>query len=373
MNTNQVSLQVKDGLFKGHACKLHLQTIDGIPSLLQSITSQNNTIHSLINLYPFDFSKQKQVMQQLAISFTSHIHFPVLLEFYHMAGDFEEIKKMIAQLESSSCQDDRTWASLYLLLTRHAFNDITPEELIAASMDIHSTTEEMKLFSMILHLYGLHDMEMFDALYKISSHVLLKVENLENDYLRDAYRTQLLQIHASSNLLINQLDVCKETCKQLLAIGKQQVYPAIYANVYHALASSYLFTDYTQVLKYLELAEKTIAHLPFAYIKEKRQNIHNTLSFCNNLWGCSLDKEPDDPSEIAHQLIKLDKLGEARFLLETLYEQQGFFTPFQEFYYALATKDKIRLQLAKEKFSLQSSYFYLQLFSEKVLKQYNFL
>lgn len=332
----------------------------------------NDTISFLKNKYPNNYKTQKNVIKNMVNDDFKNVNLPVLLEFYRMEGDLIELTNMIEILQASKDSTEQTWAKLYKLMIQFYSHQISPQDLINAVMEIPTSSGEMKIFSLIVHLFGVSRLYMLDSLNKISTYVLPLVDDVENDYLRNSYRFQLLQFHASSNLLINNLARSRELCQEAEDLNLYELYPFSYSNFYHVMAQSYIFTDFDKTVFWLNKASTCLLSLTTNWVQPRIRNLQNTLYFVENYWRKNVNCLPPDPSEAAHRYIIKKEYQEATMILDQLYKQNGCFTPFQEYYYAIATKDPKRLQFSKEKFAWKSNYYYFQLFNKNVLKRYDF-
>lgn len=371
MRSNLLSQSYSDYLFVDSNSLDLLQDARSKKKNIQNTLKRPDIISYLKKKYPNDYIKQKNTIKNIAHTNLDNVNIPVLLEFYRVEGDFEELKKLITRLEASEDSSHKSWAAMYKLLVKFSSKVISPQELINASMEIPTSTKEMKLFSLTLHLFGIYRLDLYESFYKLSKYVLPLVDEIENDYLRNSYRFQLLQIHAASNLHVNKIENSRKLCVEAINMDLYEFYPYMYSNFYHVLATSYLFVDFTKTMYWLNKACQSLLSLTTIQVKARIQNIQNTMYFAENYWRQNINYLPLDPSETAHRLIVTNRNQEAVIILDQLYKQQGYFSPFQEYYYAIATRDTKRLQLSKEKFTWKSNFFYLELYSEKNLNLYN--
>ncbi len=300
------------------------------------------------------------------------INISVLLEFYRAEGDLEELAKTTSLLLESGDQADRTWGELYNLLLGFYNYEISPSQVIDRVMRIQTFSDEMNIFALIVHLFALMRDNMLGPVEKISKHVLLLIEEMDNDYLRNSYKLQLFQFHSSTRLLLNRIKECRALCLEIIDLGLYSLYPFCYCNFYHVMAQSYQFTDYDEAIFWLDKAQNGLMSLTTGWAEPRSQNIRNTRYFIDNYWRKNLCCIPEDPSEAAHYHIVKEEISEAIAIMDELYQRNGYFTPFQEFYYAIATKDLKRMKLAKEKFAWNSNHLFFHLFSKETLKIYNF-
>ncbi|WP_230203707.1 AimR family lysis-lysogeny pheromone receptor [Bacillus massiliigorillae] len=338
----------------------------------EKITETNNTISLLKKKYSLNYTKQKRIIKSMYHIYADYINIPVLLEFYHMEGDSDELSALIEKLKKSEDKNIQTWASLYYLLIRHHTDTITPQDLINQTLTIPTTTKEMKVFSLLLFLYGVYCLRLYDHFNTLSKHVLLLIKQIDNDYLRNAYRFQLLLLCSASYLMINKVSISRELCKDIFKEELQTYYPLTHSQLYHVMGASYTFTNYQDTLYWLNKACENLLTLSTSCVKFHLQKQQSTLYFVENIWQTNIHYIPPDPSEAAHRLIIMNRKQEAINILNHLHKQTGELSPFQEFYYASATQDIARLQMARKKFLSESNYYFLHLFQKENLNKYGF-
>ena len=343
------------------------------PLTFSSIHKTNNSISSLKHKYPNDYPMQKKTILSLTNDGLEGINISVLLEFYRAEGDLKELAKITSFLMESENRTDRIWAELYNLLLGFYNYELYPSQVIDKVMRIQTHSNEMRVFALLVHLHALMRDNMLGPVEKISKHVLLLIEEIDNDYLRHSYKLQLFQFLSSARLLLNRIGECRAISMEMIDLGLHSLYPFCYSNFYHVMAQSYQFTDYDEAVLWLDKAQERLLALTTDWVEPRRQNIQNTRYFIENYWRKNLCRIPEDPSEAAHYHIVIGEINEAIAILDGLYQKNGYFTPFQEFYYAIATKDGKRMKFAKEKFAWNSNHLFFHLFSKEALNIYNFV
>lgn len=151
------------------------------------------------------------------------------------------------------------------------------------------------------------------------------VDEIENDYLRNSYRLQLMQIHAASNLSLNEVSTSREICQEALNQNLEVFFPSLYSNFYHIMATSYLFTSFEDTIHWLNKASNCLFSLSPNHIQFQTSEIQQTLYFAENFWRRNLNYLPTDPSEAAHRLIVMNKKKKLRkFLLIPINSKDTF-------------------------------------------------
>ncbi len=370
MSIHQNIEQYADCLFADRNQQLYRSIIHK-PIHFQKMIESNETILFLKNIYPNNYKMQKNILKNLARKHLSAMNVHVLLEFFHMEGDFDEIINLTKKIHDMNDTEMKTWASLYDLMLQYRLNTTPAPKIIDAVLETPTSTNEMKLFSLIIHLLSVYRLSLYDSFDKVSKHVLPLLETIENDYLRNAYKFQLTQIYATAKLYKNNIEISRHLCMQMLDKKLKMFYPAVHSNIYHTLAKSYIYTNFDTCMYWLNKASSSLFFLSTAYPHQKIQNIQKTLYFAENYWGKNLNYLPSDPTEAAHRKIVTNQKKDAIELLNQIYVQNGCLTPLQEYYYGLASNDLAKLLSAKEKFICKSNHFDLHLFSKESLNRYN--
>ena len=369
MSNHRISNKYTDYLFSDRSQHLY-HSVSHKPIFFKKMIQSNETIRFLKHSYPHNYKMQKNILKNFTKNHYNNMNVHVLLEFYHMEGDFDEIALIIKQIKNTSDHTSQTWASLYDLMLQYRLNKTPPQEIINTLLETPTSTHEMKLFALIIHLLSVFRLSLYDSFNKVSKHVLPLLDSITNDYLRNSYKFQLMQIYATAKLYKNNVETSRLLCTQMLDKNLNIYYPTIHSNIYHTLATSYLGTNFDTCMYWLNKASSSLFSLSTAYSYKKMQNIQKTLYFAENFWRKNLNYLPSDPTEAVHRLIVTDQKKEAITLLHQISVQKGYFTPLQEYYYGIASNDYSKILSAKEKFLWQSNLFYLQLFSEETLNRY---
>lgn len=170
MSSKLISQNISDFLFVQENPHSSLQTEKTKKkALLHQLISSNNIISFLKTKYPNNFKTQKNIIKNIAMTYFENVNIPVLLEFYRMEGDFLELQKIIRQLETSNNSEHHAWAHLYSLMLQYSNNTIGAQELINASMEVSTTTKEMKVYSLIVHLFGIFQLNLYDSFINLTN------------------------------------------------------------------------------------------------------------------------------------------------------------------------------------------------------------
>ena len=98
--------------------------------------------------------------------------------------------------------------------------------------------------------------------------------------------------------------------------------------------------------------------------------VRNTLDFLNSYWGIDIHVEPMDDAEKAHRYVVTGRAEEAIHILEAIKKDKGYLTSYQLFFYSIASGNDKLMQVARDVFTSNSNYFYLQLLNPEIVHRY---
>ncbi len=331
----------------------------------------NSILSSLNDLYRNDYEKQKYFLKDYYCNYLDSIKPYILMEYYLMQGDIEELETLLDIERERGTKDMQTWIIIYQILLKNQKGELSGTDLIDEIFKVKNTNSESLIFSLIVHLYGIQETGLFEPFHKVLRVVAPMVELMENEYLREAYRIRLVEMEATTYLYMNEIDQCREKCFEVIKRHELQFYfPIIYANFYHILGQSYMFENFEVAKYWVEKARDALLQLSGNRAADRTQYTVNTLDFLRSFWGIDIHTEPADEAEKAHRLIVLGHIDEAIDILEHLKKTRGYLTSYQLFYYGLAAGDDSMLSVARDVFTSNSNYFYLQLLDTENLHKY---
>ena len=336
-----------------------------------SQVNSNSILSSLNELYRNDYEKQKYFLQDYYCTYLDSMKPNILMEYYLMQGDIEELETLMQMERERGSKDMQTWITIYQILLKNQKGELSGTDLIDEIFKVKNTNSESLIFSLIVHLYGIQETGLFEPFHKVLKVVAPMVELMENEYLREAYRIRLMEMEAMTYLYMNEIEQCRAKCLQVIKRNELQFYfPIVYANFFHILGQSYMFENFEVAKYWVEQARDALLRLSGNRAADRTQYTVNTIDFLHSFWGIDIHTEPADEAEKAHRLIVLGRVNEAVDILDSLKRTRGYLTSYQLFYYGLATNDDSILSVARDVFTSNSNYFYLQLLDTENLHKY---
>lgn len=328
-------------------------------------------ISSLNELYPNNYEQQKFCLREYYFNCREQIKPYVLMEYYMMQGDYDELYALIELEKERDNPEMRNWTTVYDIIARRQKGELSGTTLIDEIFKVKNTDNETLIFSLIIHLYGISEIGLFEPFHKVRNVIIPMVNLLENEYLRESYAIRLSEMEAMTYLFSNDTESCRRTCLSILQRQELQVYfPLIYANVAHILGKSFIFENYHISKYWLDYSVHSLIHLSGARAKEKIQKISHTVDFLHSFWGINLENIPVDQSEKVHRLLVMGESMEALRLLDEIKQERGYLSSCQLFYYAIAKENDGLLSVAKEAFVSNGNLFFLQLLLPENVQKY---
>ena len=328
-------------------------------------------IFSLNDLFPNNYEKQKYYLKEYYMNCRDAIKPHILLEYYTMQGDTEEVEALLRSEKSYDSPEMKTWIAIYSILSKRKEGQLSGSGLIDAIFKVKNTNNETLILSLIIHLYGISETGLYEPFHKVRRVVTPMVELMDNDFLRESYSIRLAEIEVLTYLYMNEIDLCREKCMAIIERRELEVYfPVIYAAFHHMMGHSFIFEDYDTARYWIEKSMAIVNHLPSSYKHTRMSFLKNTMDFLNSFWGVNLDSVPSDEAELAHRYVVKGRANEAIHILENLKKQNGYLTSYQLFYYGIATNNDKLLQVARDVFISNSNYFYLQLLNSENVHRY---
>ena len=333
--------------------------------------NSNSILSSLNELYRNDYEKQKYFLQDYYFNYLDSIKSNNLMEYYLMQGDIEELETLMEIERERGSKDMQTWITIYQILLKNKKGELSGTDLIDEIFKVKNTNSESLIFSLIVHLYGIQETGLFEPFHKVLTVVAPMVELMDNEYLREAYKIRLMEMEATTYLYMNEIEQCRSKCLEVIKRSELQFYfPIVYANFFHILGQTYMFENFEVAKYWVEQSRNALLQLSGNRAMDRTQYTVNTLDFLHSFWGIDIHTEPTDEAERAHRLIVQGRVDEAVDILEGLKKKRGYLTSYQLFYYGLAMNDDSMLNIARDVFTSNSNYFYLQLLSTENLHKY---
>ena len=331
----------------------------------------HSIIFSLNSLFTNDYEKQKFYLKKCYLHYRDAIKPHILLEYFTMQGDREEVENLLKSEREYDCPEMRTWISIYSILSERKEGLLSGTDLIDAIFKVKNTNNETLILSLIIHLYGISETGLYEPFHKVKRVVKPMVDYIDNDFLRESYSIRLAEMEVITYLYMNKIDLCREKCLEVIEKSELEVYfPVTYGIFYHLMGQSFTFENYDIAKYWVEKSMAIVSTLPPDYRDTRMIYLINTMDFLNSYWGINLDVEPYDEAELAHRYVVTGRAQEAVYILDQLKIENGYLTSYQLFFYGIATENNQLLQVARDVFISNSNYFYLQLLNPRNVQRY---
>ncbi|MFD1736995.1 AimR family lysis-lysogeny pheromone receptor [Bacillus salitolerans] len=283
------------------------------------------------------------------------------MEYLNVQGNTCLLKDFIKIEMNSSCNRARSWALVYELVVKANNGELSKSALSNKVISFEPNSKDMHLLLCILNMLSVFQIGEYEAFFKVSNAILPEINYIEDSFIKQSYHLRLLELYSYSHLLANKVEPCRDIIHMILQLGDAKMYPIAYINSYHVLAHTFLFTSYETCIENLQKAYRITTLLPEERRAQKQKELHNTEQFVRSFWKRDLEPLPDDDAELAHRYIAMGEMEQAISILDQLRQQQGFFTPFQWYYYGLATNNKDHFIKARKEFESNGDKFFVKI------------
>jgi len=112
-------------------------------NLLDTSQIHSNSILSSLNeLYRNDYEKQKFFLQDYYCNYLDSMKPHILMEYYLMQGDIEELETLIDIVRERGTKDMQTWITIYQILLKNQKGDLSGTDLIDEIFKVKNTNSE---------------------------------------------------------------------------------------------------------------------------------------------------------------------------------------------------------------------------------------
>ncbi|QPA33396.1 AimR family lysis-lysogeny pheromone receptor [Thermaerobacillus caldiproteolyticus] len=270
--------------------------------------------------------------------------------------------------EDSKLTDNGELGKIYSLLAKR-------NQGLFKSLEFYDELETLKLHgykrgesSVLLRIssiYALFESQSFNLFFHEIEKTMDLIERIKNKYLKKAYTMRIKEALAIAHMLKNELSVAQKLCEEILNDDDAEHFPLLVNSINLLMAQMNLFTDYEKSLEYLRKTLMLFQKPNFLKNAKRRlkrvEATHDFIKIVNKDFdGLFLT----DRSEYAHFLAmqeepELNK--KALEILEELQKENGYLTPFQRFYKALALRNAHLMKEAEEEFLISGNRYYAQL------------
>ena len=283
-----------------------------------------------------------------------------VLEYLLRLGCIDWIKQLINdESYGFEYEELRKVFSIYIAQAEAHTDD---SELIDQAFSLSSGILEIKIASIISHLYGISRLRLQDPLNKLINAAESMIMLCKDPDLLSIFKIQLGEMYLVSILCSrpdpkNVRDACQLYFEENDLLTQ---FPTLEISLCHIMAHSYLFESFTiakeWIMKGLALL-KNVHPQRRAYLEV---SLTCSLDIFRSLWQRELEIQPATLSEKAYRFIVTGRADLGTHLLESLNAEKGSLTLFEQFYLAIA-KGSYALQEVQFLFIHTRNYYYAQL------------
>ena len=216
----------------------------------------------------------------------------------------------------------------------------------------------------ICTIYHHVDTAAYTAVRPIARTLLKQIQQIENDYIKNAFTIRIKIALALSSIRSSDLHKAEQIAKEITTPEVYDNFPIYYNNALIYLSEIHLFDDFSKSVQYIKQAVDMIEEGFIDENQKRKKSIKATYDFIhlyhNKFEGLYLE----DPAEQAHYYAKQNNQASKRKALDILhglFVQKGKLSNFQMYYKSLALNDVKLMEETKEKFYLSGDYHYVKL------------
>lgn len=187
-----------------------------------------------------------------------------------------------------------------------------PDCFMKKHLKIQTKYDKSKLLTRLIFCYYLLQRREFGTLRELIRHLDEQIDEMQDGYLKDSFKTRVFEIYSHAHLKKYNLDKSREYAMKI--INYRYSGGQVLGNAYEILGISYMFENAEKSLFYLNECIKTLKEHGFEHDVERVEK--NRISIVKNYHGLlSDDCEIENPLEKAYFLITTGKNDEALVLM----------------------------------------------------------
>jgi transcriptional regulator with XRE-family HTH domain len=326
--------------------------------MLTCIYDDKHTIEQMIWLFLEKAQKMKAKNNKIDIVREG-------LEWSIHNGNMELLEYFIQ--EDTKLTDNGELGKIYSLLSKR-------NKGLFKSLEFYDELERLKLHGYkrgesavllkIASIYALFESQSFNLFFYEIDKALSLTEKIKNKYLKKAYTIRIKEALAVAYMVKNELPMAQKLCIELINDVDANHFPFTINSIYLLLAQIHLFNDYNKSLEYIQKALMLFEDHNFKKYERRKRRIEATHDFIK-----IVNKDYDglfltDRVEYAHYLAMQNNpelRKKAVEIIDELQKENGYLSPFQMYYKALALKSDKLMKEAEEEFLVNGNKYYAQL------------
>lgn len=252
------------------------------------------------------------------------------MEFLYMNGFREELKTLIKFNIRSNKQTNVEWGEVYdFILHRKVMSQYKGEVL--SFVDNYETDDEiLRCLLIFIKIYGHIDLCEFDVIEKYRDELTELLLKIDNTLLRIYFQLRENELLFHFHWMRDEVSVARNYAHNIIEnIFNQEKKCFVHIN----LSETYIFDDYNKALNHAKCAREIALDYELDYYVSAIDN--NVIPFISAYNGIYQGISTQDKAEQAHLAIAAGENGKAIELLNTINNR----TPFQDYYFGLASED----------------------------------
>lgn len=285
-----------------------------------------------------------------------------VLEYLFWLGCTKWIKQLINEKIGAKDPNIQELKSVYTLYVAQVERKISGEDAINQAMELDCKHYETKMAAMIIHLYAISRLGLHEPFIKLLNAVIPSLSYCQHKELLTAFKIQLGEMYIFSTLYKrNDIEAFRELCgKYFRNKDLLKQFPLLEIHLTHMIAHSHTFYNFEKSKEWLFKSLILTECVHSQYRKISRTDIINSFDFLRSLWKKELHVPPASLSEKAHRLIVTGHTEEGLAILQKIKKKNGKFTLFEQYYVAMAQKNKDYADDIKQLFQHNRNEFYIQ-------------
>lgn len=321
----------------------------------------------LLDILIEDYSQKVDLIFQFCKDTPTLENDRVAIEWASNYSEFELQEFLIDKMAGNAT--NKTHAEPHKHLLKRNKKQINEQVFFDAVSNINKKSNkrpETEILREISYIYSLWDLGVYNinlmiALAEKAKGKISRITSEDSQYIRDSYSIKINEMLANIYLKNNNVEKARELAYGILAMDNREMFPSPLISTYRILAESYLLVEPETAIKYIDKSVNLLRRGSIELNNLKREGIRSTSDFIRIYNKVYTDLYLDDKSERAHFHASKGERKIAIGLLNEIEQEQGFLTPHQMYYKALALDSKTILKQAEKQFYGKNDFYYAQI------------
>lgn len=263
------------------------------------------------------------------------------MEFLYMNGFREELNKLILLNSESDNEINRSWGEVYHLLLNRKLMARYKGEILTFVDDYETDDEILRCLLIFIKIYGHLEYYEYSVVEQYQDELTSLLLNIDNTLLRIYFQLRENELLYVYHWMRNDVIVARKYAQNIIDnVFNQEKRCFMHAQ----MAQTYIFEDFEKAIDHAKCAREIALDYELDYFV---QAIDNQVIPCISAYnGQYRGITTTDKAEEAHLAIAAGDKRRAINILESLKER----TPFQDYYYGLASNDIDLLYRAYRRF-----------------------